>query len=65
MVECLKGVYTSLMEQVKKEEMEREQSEKGFLTVVEQVIARIVDYWEWESEFETKDGLGHIFLALN
>ena len=44
LVECLKGVYMSLMEQVRKEEMEREQNEKGFLTVVEQVISRIVDY---------------------
>jgi hypothetical protein len=43
-VECLKGVYTSLMEQVRKEEVEREQNEKGFLTVVEQVIGRIVEY---------------------
>jgi hypothetical protein len=30
------------MEQVRKEEVEREQNEKGFLTVVEQVIGRIV-----------------------
>lgn len=33
------------MEQVRKEEVEREQNEKGFLTVVEQVIGRIVEYW--------------------
>lgn len=45
LVECLKGVYTALMEQIKKEEVERELNEKGFLTVVEQVISRIVEYW--------------------